>query len=86
MHFPGTPMHFPYLARQVPLSWNASNGSFLTKERSKVTFKFFEYSNSREYTVTHGFVEYDKNKTTKPMYELILGCNAMKELVIVLDF
>ena len=31
----GTPMYFPYLARQVPNSWYTSNGSFLTKERSK---------------------------------------------------
>ncbi len=30
-HEKGTPMHFPYLARQVPNSWYTSNGSFLTK-------------------------------------------------------
>jgi hypothetical protein len=27
----GTPMHFPYLTRQVLNSWLPSNGSFLTK-------------------------------------------------------
>jgi len=37
--------------------------------------EFFEYSNSREYTVAPDDVEYDKNKMTHPVYELILGCN-----------
>ncbi len=40
-HEKGAPMHFPYLTRQVPLSWHMSNGSYLTKGRSKVTLKFF---------------------------------------------
>ena len=79
-------MHFPYLTRQVPNSWHTSNGSFLTKGRSKVSLKFFEYSNSTEFLVTPDVVEYDKNKMTKPMYDLILGCKTMKEIGIVLDF
>ena len=33
-HEKGPPMHFPYLTRQVPLSWYMSNGSFLAKGRS----------------------------------------------------
>jgi len=82
----GTPMHFLYLTRQVPLSWYMSNGSFLTKGSSMVVLKFFEYSNSGEYTVTLDIVEYDNRKMTKPVYELILGCKTMKELGIVLDF
>ena len=85
-HEKGTPMHFPYLARQVPNSWCTSNGSFLTKGRSKVSLKFFEYSNSKEFLITPDVVEYDKKKMTKPMYDLILGCQTMKELGIVLDF
>ena len=32
----GTPMHFPYLTRQVPNSWHTSNGSFLTKGGMKL--------------------------------------------------
>ena len=40
LHEKGAPMHFPYLTRHVPLSWNTLNGSFLTKGRSKVTLKF----------------------------------------------
>ena len=85
-HEKGTPMHFPYLTRQVPNSWCTSNGSFLTKGRSEVSLKFFEYSNSKEFLVTPDVVEYDKKKMTRPMYDLILGCQTMKELGIVLDF
>ncbi len=48
-HEKGMPMHFPYLTRQVPNSWHTSNGSFLTKGRSKVSLKFFEYLNSKEF-------------------------------------
>ena len=39
-HEKGTPMHFPYLTRQVPNSWHTLNGSFLTKETRKVSLKF----------------------------------------------
>jgi hypothetical protein len=39
-----------------------SNGSFLTKGRSQVVLKFFEHSNSQEYTVTPDVVEYDKKE------------------------
>jgi hypothetical protein len=63
-----------------------SNGSFLMKRRSKVSLKFFEYSNNMEFLVTPNVVEYDTNKMTKPVYDLILGCKTMKDLVIVLDF
>ena len=48
--------------------------------------KFFEYSNSKEFLVTPDVVEYDKNKMTRLVYDLILGCKTMKELGIVLDF
>ncbi len=85
-HEEGMPMHFPYLTRQVPNSWHTLNGSFLTKGRSKVSLKIFEYSNSKEFLITPDVVEYDTYKMTKPAYDLILGCKTMKELGIVLDF
>ena len=85
-HEKGTEKHFPYLTRQVPKSWHMSNGNFLTKGRSKVSLEFFEYSNSKEYLVTPDVVEFDRNKITKPVFDLILGCKTMKELGIVLDF
>ena len=84
-HEKGTPIHFPYLTRQVPNSCHTSNGSFLTKGRSKVSLKFFEYSNSKEYLVTPDVVEYDKKKMAKPMYDLILGCKTMKELFWIFE-
>ena len=73
------------MTRQVSLSWHMSNGSFLTKGSSKVFLKFFEYSNSWEYTVTPDVFEY-KTRTAKPVYDLILGFNTMKEFGIVLDY
>jgi len=48
--------------------------------------KFFEYSSSKAYLVKPDVVEYDKQKMTKPMYDLIIGCRTMKELGIVLNF
>ncbi len=56
-HEKGTPMHFPYLARQVLNSWHTSNGSFLIKGKSGVSLKFFEYSNSKEFLVVPDIVE-----------------------------
>ena len=64
-------MHFPYLTRQVPNSWHKLNVNFLTKQRSEVKIKFFEYSNSKEYLVTPDIVQYDKKKMTKPVYDFI---------------
>ena len=48
--------------------------------------KFFEYSKQHGGLVTPDIVEYDKDKMTKPMYDLILGCKTMKERRIDLDF
>jgi hypothetical protein len=79
-------MHVPNLTRQVPTSSYTLNGNFLRKGRSEVNFKFFEYSNNKEYLVTPDIVEYDKKKMTKPVYDLILGCKSMKELGTVLDY
>jgi hypothetical protein len=61
-----------YLTGQVSNSWHMLNGNFLTKERSKVGSKFFEYSNSKEHLVTPYIVKYHKKKMTKPVYDLIL--------------
>jgi hypothetical protein len=77
---------FPYLTRQAPKSWRTSTGSFQTNGRSKLRLKFFEYSASREYTIQPDIVEYDINHMNEPGFDLILGCNTMKELGIVPDF
>ncbi len=75
-HEKGMEKCFPYWARQVPNSLHLSNGSFLTKGRSKVSSRFCEYSLSKEFLVIPDIVVYD----------LILGCQTMKVLGIVLDF
>ena len=79
-------MHFTYLTRQMLISWHTSNASFLTKGRTEIIIRFFNYLNSTEYTVSPDLVEYDRKKMTKPVYDLILGCKTMKEIGIVLDF
>ena len=66
--------------------WHTLNGSFLTKGRTEVIIRFFNYLNSKEYTVSPDLVEYDRKKMTKPAYDLILDCKTMSELGIVLDF
>ena len=78
--------HIPYLKRQVPMSWQTSNGVFKTKRRGKIWLKFFEYSNSKRYYVEPDLVEYEKVNLDKPVFDLILGCPTMNELGIVLNF
>jgi hypothetical protein len=51
-HEKGTPMHFPYSTRQVPLLWNMLNENFLTKGKILVVLKFLEYSSRQDYTLT----------------------------------
>ncbi len=36
--------------------------------------------------MTPDVVEYERNKMTKPVFDLILGCQTTKKLGIVLDF
>jgi hypothetical protein len=84
-HQKGKPKHFPYLTRQVPCSWHMSNGVFQTKRRGKLLIRFFEYSNSKEFLVEPDVFEYDQ-KMSKPVFNLIIGCNSMEKLGIVLDF
>ena len=84
-HEKGTAKYFPYSTRQVPMSWNTSNGVFQTKGRGKANIKFFEYSNSKQFLAEPDIVEYD-GKNGKPVFDLIIGCKSMKELGIVLNF
>ena len=84
-HQKGKPKHVPYLTRQVPCSWHTSNGVFQTKGRAKLSIRFFEYSNSKEFLTEPDVFEYDR-KMGKPVFDLIIGCNSMENLGIVLDF
>ena len=70
----------------MPCSWHTSNGVFQTKGRAKLSIRFFEYSNSKEFLLMEPDVfEYDR-KMGKPVFDLIIGCNSMEKLGIVLDF
>jgi hypothetical protein len=61
LHGKGTPTHFPYLIRQVPLAWHMSNGSFLTKGIVRNTLLSLMLLSM-------------KKRMTKSVYDLILGC------------
>jgi hypothetical protein len=85
-HEKATPMHFPFLTRQVPNSWHTSSGSFLTKGRSKVSLIFFSIFKQHRVSGDTRCCRVWQEKMTKPVYDLILGCRIMKELGIVVDF
>ena len=55
------------------------------KGRGKLSIRFFEYSNSKEFLAEPDVLEYDQ-KMSKPVLDLIIGCNSMERFGIVLDF
>jgi hypothetical protein len=59
-HRKGAHMHFPNSTRQVPMSWNTSNGVFNTKRRGSIYLNFFEYSKSKAFLAEPDIVEYDE--------------------------
>ena len=83
-HRKGATKRFPYTERQVVKSYHTSNGVFQTKGQAKFDMKFFEYSESKHYTIRPDVLEYDKLE--KPAFDLIIGVKTMKRLGIVLDF
>ncbi len=50
-----------------------------------ILLKFFEYSNSNQFTCEPDTVEYEKD-ADKPMFDLIIRCKSMKEWGLVLNF
>jgi len=83
-HEKGTPKHFSTLRRQVLMKWHTSSGNFYTNERACIDLQFFNYSESKRYSLEPDVVEFEKKN--KPMFDLIIGAETMKELGIVLDF
>ncbi len=69
--------------RQVPHSWNTMNGIYQTKRRCEMDITFFEYSNSKRYSVTPDIVEYDEMVMPEPAFDLILGTKTMNEELII---
>ncbi len=65
-------------------SWHTLNGVFHTKGRGNFTLKFFEYSNSKEFSIEPDVVEYEMDEMKK-VFDLILGIKFMHELGNILD-
>ena len=59
-HKKGAHKSYPYLTRQVPKSWNTSNGIFHTKVKGSFQVKLFEYSNSKTVNIQPEIVEYEE--------------------------
>jgi hypothetical protein len=70
-------MLLPYLKRLVPQSWNALNGIFQTKHKTRVELNFFDYSNCKRYDSEADVVKCEND--SKLQYDLILGTKTMKE-------
>ena len=83
-HRKGATKRFPKTERQMVKSYHTSAGVFQTKEQAKFDMKFFEYSESKIYTIRPDIVEYDRME--RPAFDLILGVQTLKRLEIVLDF
>jgi hypothetical protein len=73
-----------YSKKLIPQSWNTLNEIFHTKQKTRVKLNFFDYSDSKRYYLESDVVECEKN--SRPLYDLILGPETMKELGIMLDF
>ena len=69
----------------TPVRWRTSNGHFSTREVGELNLKFADYSTSKTYFCKPDIMFHEKEKD-KPMYDLILGRETMKELGIILDF
>lgn len=83
-HKKGATKRFPYTERQMAKSYHTSAGVFQTKGQAKFELKFFEYSESKHYTIRPDVFEYDRLE--RPAFDLIIGVKTMRKLGIVLDF
>ena len=75
-HQKGTTKSYPYLTRQIPMSWNTSNGIFHTKGKGSFQVKFFEHSHSKFVNIQPEIVEYEET-LEKPAFDLIIGTKTM---------
>jgi hypothetical protein len=71
-HRKGATKRFPYTERHLVKSYHTSAGVFHTKgQQAKFEMKFFEYSESKHYTIRPDVLEYDKLE--RPAFDLIIG-------------
>jgi hypothetical protein len=85
LHKKGAHKSYPYLTRQVPKSWNTSNGIFHTKGKGSFQVKFFEYSHSKFVNIQPEIVEYEET-SEKPAFDLKIGSKTMEAIGIILNF
>ncbi len=75
----------PCVKRNVPQSWGTSNGTFQTKKMGDINISFVVYSASKSVHLTPDIVEYDTGANA-PMYDLIIGKQALHDIGTVLYF
>jgi hypothetical protein len=71
--------------RVVPQWWGTSNGTFVTDKVGNIENSFVEYSASKKVHLQPVIVEYSPGDQA-PMYDLIIGKQAMHNLGVKLDF
>jgi hypothetical protein len=81
----GSNKYIPVASRAVPESWSTSNGTFKTKKVSEVKLSFVEYSTSKKVHLCPDIVEYPRGGPP-PLYDLIIGKQALHDIGAVLDF
>ncbi len=71
--------------RVVPQSWGTSNGTFDTDKVGIIEISFVEFLASKKVHLQLDIVEYSP-RDQAPMYDLIIGKQAMHDLGVELDF
>ncbi len=71
--------------RVVPQLWGTSNSTFVTNKVGDIEISFVEYSVSKKVRLQPDIVEYSPEGQA-PMYDLIIGKQAIHDLVVKLDF
>jgi hypothetical protein len=71
--------------RVVPQSWGTSNGTFIADRVGDIEISFVEYSASKKVCLQPDIVEYSPGDQA-PMYDLIIGKQAMHNLGVKLEF
>ncbi len=81
----GSQKYIPTVKRAVPQLWGTSNGTFQTKKVGTIDISFMEYSASKAVHLTPDIVEYEVGAPS-PLYDLIIGKQALHNVGAVLDF
>jgi hypothetical protein len=75
-----------FVAKQVvPQLWGNFNGTFVTDKVDDIEFSFVGYLASKKVRLQPDIVEFSPGDQP-PMYDLIIGKQAMHNLGVVLDF